>query len=242
MNTGIVAGARAPGPNRLLLAAATVAIVAAVALLVTAPWEQLARHSRQSPSGPHATPRVGPTHEMGGDSTPDRPSVHCHARSGAKFGSIKTAPHRYRALLFDHSSQFCRAIPARYVCSKSTRFEWGGTLDLRRTGRGRSGLCRRTAELQHVTPSFSRGTPWQIFAQAITTGNAHDEGKTQLEGVQSNGSGSRASTSGSHHPLFRTGLLLRRPRDLLPGRIGRALHGSQYSVSLWCVSAALRAT
>jgi hypothetical protein len=93
----------------------------------------------------------------------------------------QTEPHRYHALFFG-LDPYLPSDPSGHVCSKSTRFEFGGTLTFG---------ARAEWALRFVPPnrlSFNTYTfnfPWDPVAdlrRAISTGHAHDEGKTQLEG------------------------------------------------------------
>jgi hypothetical protein len=164
------------GGSRLLLIAATVAIAAAVALVVTTPWKsspgflERAQAALTAPAGmilhekwettwtstdPACTVTRGP-HEVWIDGTP---------------------PHRYRLLTNDFgegSGGGARAL----ACWRGTAAEFGGTQDSFDAVR----FLPPNTLIRWKLRYGRELDPAKRLREAISAGTAHHEGKTQLDG------------------------------------------------------------
>jgi hypothetical protein len=162
--------------SRLVMAAATLAIAAAVALLATAPWDSSPGFLARAQAALTRTDTV--LHmKMETTSTWTRP-ICTVTRSRAEAWIDGTPPHSYRVLLNDFPPDPVNADPPTLACSSGTASEYGGTYELDHT-------------LRFVPPNRLSANAFQFrFAldpaadlrAAISTGRAHDEGKTQLDG------------------------------------------------------------
>ncbi len=164
------------GRSRLVLAAATLAIAAAVALIVIAPWNNSPGFLARAQAALTRTDTV--LHmKMQTTSTWTRPFCTV-TRSRAEVWIDGTPPHSYRVLLNDFPPDPVNADPTTLACSSGTASEYGGTYESDTT-------------LRFVPPNRLSANvnsfrfpldPAADLRAAISTGRAHDEGKTQLDG------------------------------------------------------------
>jgi hypothetical protein len=166
------------GRNRLVLTAATLAIAAAAALLVTAPWNSspgfLAR--AQAALAPQAGRILHEKWEVTSTSTDPACTV---KRGPDEIWIDQTPPYRYRILIGNDLPVDGVAAPRGLACPSETASEFGGMLN-------------RPWPLEFVPPnSLTTGRmrsfrfpldPVTDLREAISAGRAHDEGKTQLDG------------------------------------------------------------
>ncbi len=167
-------------PAYVGLAFLALAGAAAAALFLSAPWNGSPGFLAKAQAA--LTPPPGSVLHMKWQSTDYPTNPQCTVTRGPhEIWIDQTEPHRYRALFFG-IDPYLPGDPRAHVCSKSTRFEWGGTLTVG---------ARAEWALRFVPPnrlSFNTYTfnfPWDPVAdlrRAISTGHAHDEGKTQLDG------------------------------------------------------------
>jgi len=152
------------------VAAATVPIIAALALFFTAPWNN--SHGFLERAQAALTPTAGMIRHEKREATFSSTEPACVVTRGPNEIWIdQTPPHRYRAVVF-------LLPPAPLDCSRGSVTEVGGTLEPQQT-------------LVFVPPNTLRPLPGR-FAQpldpvselreAISAGRAHDEGMTQLDG------------------------------------------------------------
>src|SRR5262249_9378792 len=90
----------------------------------------------------------------------------------------ETPPHKYRVLLNDLPPDPGTADPRELACASGTASELGGALDWNQTLRFVPPNTLSLNPLQFVQPR----DPVADLREAISTGHAHDEGKTQLAG------------------------------------------------------------
>ncbi len=167
------------GRNRLFLTASALSAVAAVALLLTAPWDNSPGFLARAEAA--LTPPAGTILHMKWESTDYPTDPACTvARGPSEIWVDQTEPHRYRAL-FDLPSD-TGGDPRANVCLRGTPLEIGGTLTF--------GAQAEWA-LKFVPPNrlsfnpYALNFPWDPVAdlrRAISAGHAHDEGKTRLDG------------------------------------------------------------
>jgi hypothetical protein len=169
-----------PGLNRLLLAAATVAIAAAVALLIAAPWDNSPGFLAKAQAA--LTPPPGSVLHMKWEETDYPTNPQCTVTRGPNEIWIdQTEPHRYRALFFG-LDPYQPGDPRAHVCSKSTPYEFGGTLTF---GAQAEWALRFVPPNRLWFQTYTFNFPWDPVAdlrRAIGAGHAHDEGKTRLDG------------------------------------------------------------
>lgn len=167
-----------PGQTRLVLAAATLAIAAAVALIVTAPWD--------SSPGFLARAQAALTHadsvlHMKTQTTTTWTRPDCKVRrTQAEVWIDETPPHSYRLLLNDRPPDPVNAGPPALGCSSGTASEYGGTYEgddqpLRFEPPNRLSAWAGERFRFPLDPAAE-------LRAAISAGRAHDEGKTQLDG------------------------------------------------------------
>jgi hypothetical protein len=167
-----------PGRSRFVLAAATLAIAAAVALIVTAPWD--------SSPGFLARAQAALTHadsvlHMKTQTTTTWTRPDCKVRrTQAEVWIDETPPHSYRLLLNDRPPDPVNAGPHGLGCSSGTVSEYGGTYEgddqpLRFEPPNRLSAWAGERFRFPLDPSAE-------LRAAISAGRAHDEGKTQLDG------------------------------------------------------------
>jgi hypothetical protein len=163
------------GRNRLLLAAATLAIAAAVALLFTAPWSSSPGFLARAEAA--LTPPAGTVLHMKWETTSTWTRPFCTVIRGQGEVWIDGAPpHTYRLLLNDLPDP-ANADPRALGCSRGTS-EYGGTYRSKQTLRF---VPPNTLSVTQLRFRFSLD-PAADLREAISTGRAHDEGKTQLDG------------------------------------------------------------
>jgi hypothetical protein len=167
------------GRNRLVLTAATLAIAAAAALLVTAPWNSSPGflERAQAALSPHAGTVLHEKWELTSISTDPACTV---KRGPDEIWIDQTPPHRYRVLFRnDLPAEPGVTDPRGLACVSGTMSEFGGTLN-------------GPWPLKFVPPnSLTAGAvrsfhfeldPVTFLREAISAGRAHDEGKAQLSG------------------------------------------------------------
>jgi hypothetical protein len=166
------------GRSRLVMAAATLAIAAAVALIVTAPWE--------SSPGFLARAQAALTHadsvlHMKTQTTTTWTRPDCKVRrTQAEVWIDETPPHSYRLLLNDGPPDPVNAGPQALGCSSGTASEYGGTYEgddqpLRFEPPNRLSAWAGERFRFPLDPAAE-------LRAAISAGRARDEGKTQLDG------------------------------------------------------------
>jgi hypothetical protein len=176
--------------NRLALTAATVAVVAAAALVFTAPWSSSPGFLERVQAA--VAPPPGSILHMKWELTSTSSDLACTVTHGPNEIWIdQTPPRRYRVLLreFNFGGADLRAL----ACSGGTAAELGGTFDpVGLRGPFDPSWKTRRPTLRFVPPntlSFSYGNPPFYFPDPVadlrewlSSGRAHDEGTMQLEG------------------------------------------------------------
>jgi hypothetical protein len=164
--------------NRLLLTSATLAVTAAVALVVTAPWSTSPGFLERAQAA--LTPQAGTILHYKSEVTLTSTDPGCTVTRPIEIWIDQTPPHRYRALTnvgpsADSTGGDLRAL----VCARGTPAELGGVL-----GRPEETLIFVPPDTL-TSSRVGLGLPPDPVARlrdAISTGTAHDEGKTQLNG------------------------------------------------------------
>ena len=165
------------GRNRLLLAAATLPIAAAVALLFTAPWNNSPGFLERAQAA--LTPPAGTILHQKWELTSTSTDPACTVTRGPNEIWIdQTPPYRYRVLLNDLPPDPGTADPRALACSSGTASELGGTFDTGETLRFVPPNTLTVNPLRFVFPL----DPVTELREAISAGAAHDEGETQLDG------------------------------------------------------------
>jgi hypothetical protein len=166
-----------PGRSRLVLAAATLAIAAAVALIVTAPWDSSAGFlARAQAALTHADSVL----HMKTQTTTTWTRPDCKVRrTQAEVWIDETPPHSYRLLLNDRPPDL-NAGPHALGCSSGTASEYGGTYEVDDQPL-RFEPPNRLSAWAGERFRFPLDPAAELRA-AISAGRAHDEGKAQLEG------------------------------------------------------------
>jgi hypothetical protein len=165
------------GRTRLLLAAATLPVAAAMALLFTAPWNNSPGFLEKA----HAalTPPAGTVVHQKWELTTTSTDHACTVKRGPNEVWIdQTPPYRYRAFMNDLPPDLATADARVLACSSPTASEFGGTLD---TGETLRFVPPNTLTVSPLRLVF-RPDPVTELREAISTGAAHDEGETQLDG------------------------------------------------------------
>jgi hypothetical protein len=165
------------GRNRLLLAAATLAIAAAVALLFTAPWDRSPGFLARAEAA--LTPPAGTILHVKWETTVTSTKPACTVTRGpSELWVDETRPHAFRIveypLLVDAPVTDWRQV----VCSRGTASEYGGTKRSKQTLRF---VPPNTLSVEQQRFRFSLD-PAAGLREAISAGRAQDEGKTQLDG------------------------------------------------------------
>jgi hypothetical protein len=165
------------GRQRVLLAAATLSVAAAVALLLTAPWNNspgfLAR--AQAALTPPSGTIVHQKWELTSTSTDPACTV---TRGPNEIWIDRTPPHRYRVLLNDLPPDPGNSDPRTLACASGTASELGGAFD---TGETLRFVPPNTLTPNLLTFQFPLD-PVADLREAISAGRADDEGKTELDG------------------------------------------------------------
>lgn len=166
-----------PGRNRLLLAAATLPIAAAAALLFTAPWNSSPGFLERAQAA--LTPPAGTILHQKWEATSTSTDPACTVTRGPNEIWIdQTPPHRYRALLNDLPPDPADTDPRALACASGSASELGGTFDTGETLRFVPPNTLTVNPLRFVFPL----DPVRELRAAISAGAAHDEGETQLDG------------------------------------------------------------
>jgi hypothetical protein len=173
--------------NRLLLVSAALSIAAAVALFFAAPWNSSPTFLERADAA--LTPPADTILHMKWEVTSSVTDPACSVTRGPNEIWVDQAPpHRYRAILDDPPP--AGADPRSLACSRGTLREIGGTVDTACSPAEQSS-CTTKDPLEFEPPNTLRDTPLQfvlppdpvtMLRQAISAGNAHHEGKTQLRG------------------------------------------------------------
>jgi hypothetical protein len=164
------------GGKRLLLIAATLAVAAAVALVVTTPWQSSPGFLERAEAG--LTPPAGMILHQKWETTTTSTDPACTVTRGPNEIWIDgTAPHRYRVLAKDFGEGSTTGVRG-LACWRGTAAEFGGTQE-------------SFDALRFVPPNtlirwklrYGRELdPATRLREAINAGAAHHEGKTQLDG------------------------------------------------------------
>jgi hypothetical protein len=165
--------------HRLLLTSAILAVAAAVALLVTTPWNSSPGFLEKAQAA--LAPQAGMILHKKWELTTTSADPACTVKHAPnEIWVDQTPPYRYRALLDDLPDPV-DADSRALVCSRPTMSEFGGTLDpVEMVKFVPPNALRAAGQFQ-----FQFGTPPDPVTQvreAISAGTAHDEGKTQLDG------------------------------------------------------------
>jgi hypothetical protein len=165
------------GPSRLVVAVATLPIAAALALVFTAPWNSSPGFLERAEAA--LTPPAGTILHRKWELTSTSTDLACTATRGPNEIWIdQIPPYRYRVLLNDFPPDPGAADPRVLACSSGTPSELGGTFDPAET-------------LRFVPPNALVVNPlrfvWSVdpvksLREAISSGRAHAEGTTQLDG------------------------------------------------------------
>ncbi len=165
------------GRKRLVLAAATLPIAAAVALLFTAPWSNSPGFLERAQAA--LTPPAGMILHEKWEVTSTSTDPACTVTRGPNEIWIDQAPsHTFRALLGDFPPDPAGADPRAIVCASGTASEFGGTLDPTYTLRFEPPNTLSPSAIQFAHPLDAVTE----LREAIAEGYAHDEGKTKLVG------------------------------------------------------------
>ena len=164
--------------SRPLLASATLAIAAALALLVTSPWSSSPGFLERAEAA--LTPPAGTILHVKWELTSTSTSPACTVRHGAsEIWVDQTPPHRYRVLMnSDPPPDATVAEPRSLACSTWKAEELGGTLG--------SGETLRFEPPNTLGPLPGRFThpvdPVADLRESIRAGTAHEEGRTEIDG------------------------------------------------------------
>jgi hypothetical protein len=164
--------------DRLLLTSATLAVAAAVALLITTPWSTSPGFLERAQAA--LTPPAATILHYKSEGTLTSTAPACTVTRPIEIWIDETPPHRYRALTNVGPSADSTGGDLRgLVCSRGTPAELGGTL-----GRPEETLIFVPPDTL-ASSRVGLGLPPDPVAwlrDAISAGTAHDEGKTQLNG------------------------------------------------------------
>jgi hypothetical protein len=156
---------RHPRRKRVLLASATASIAAAVALLVTAPWNDSPGFLERAQAA--LTPDPETVLHQRWEVTSISTDPACTVAHGPNEIWIdQTPPHTYRAVL--HFPREPRDLPA-FRCRSGPAFELGGTFDTE-------------AISVWGGTNLSALDPVTELREAISAGTARDEGRARLDG------------------------------------------------------------
>jgi|SRR5215218_10459503 len=166
------------GQNRLVVAAATLAIAAAAALLMTTPWNEPQGLLERAQAA--LTPPAGTILHQKWKVTSTSTDPACAVTWGPNEIWIdETPPYRFRALLKDPVPTDPASVdPDAILCTSGTATELGGTLEPMETLRFVPPNTLSASSLHFVHPL----NPVADLREAISEGRAQDEGKTQLDG------------------------------------------------------------
>ena len=166
-----------PGRSRLLLAAATLGIATAVALLVTAPWSSSRGFLARAEAA--LTPPADTVLHIKWETTSTWSRRACTVtRSQGEVWIDGAPPHSYRVLLNDLPPDPADADPRALRCSSGTASEFGGTSRSRQTLR----FVPPNRLSAYVIQFRFALDPAAELREAISAGRAHDEGRVQLDG------------------------------------------------------------
>ena len=171
-------------PRYIALAVAALAAAAAAALFVTTPWNSTpgVLERAQAALTPPAGTILHQKWEMTSISTDPACTV---TRGPSEIWIDQEPPHRYRALLNDLPPD-PPLDPRALVCSKGTKSELGGTLDPHCSATGCEPSLRFTPPNTFSNQQILFRPDKEDFVtkvrEGLSTGRAHDEGKTQLDG------------------------------------------------------------
>jgi hypothetical protein len=179
--------------HRLLLASAAVSLAAAVALVIAATWSGSPTFLERAEAA--LTPPADTVLHMKWEVTSkfepmsSRTDPACSVIRGPNEIWIDLAPpHTYRAILDDLPA--AGSSPRSLACSSGTVREVGGKVDLACSPIEQTN-CTTQDTLEFEPPSTLNVSPLQfvlppdpvtMLREAISAGNAHDEGRAQLNG------------------------------------------------------------
>jgi hypothetical protein len=192
-----VDGERTPGPSALrligkrpgfiALGLAALAGATVIALFFSTPWSRSPGFLERAEAA--LTPPAGTILHMRWEVTSTVTNPACSVTRGPNEFWIDLAPpHRYRAILDDPPA--AGADPRSLACSRGTIREVGGTVDPA-CSPAEQPSCTTQDTLEFTPPNALRITelqfvlppdPVTMLREAIRAGNAHHEGKTQLNG------------------------------------------------------------
>jgi hypothetical protein len=163
-----------PGYSALVLAA--LAGATASALFVSTPWNNAPGFLERAQAALAADPETVLHARWEETLTSTDPA--CTVELGPNEIWIdQTSPHRFRAVREDTTPDPA-TDPRHWVCSSGTISELRGTLDSGRAQRFVPPGTETGLPVLVMTPH----DPVKAFREAISTGRAHDEGETQLDG------------------------------------------------------------
>ena len=173
------------GLRPLLLTSAVLSIAAAVAVLFTAPWSSSPSFLATAEAA--LTPPTGTVMHMRWEWTQTSAEAGCTVEVGPNEIWIDQAPpHRYRALVKELRTDLEPAWATRrgpdvlaYACSSGTPSEIGGEFD---TGVRLRFVPPNTLSFNEMVFRPDHLDPVADLREAISAGQAHDDGKTQLDG------------------------------------------------------------
>jgi hypothetical protein len=164
------------GRSRLVLATATLAIAAAVALLVTAPWDSSPGFLVRAQA---ALTRADTVLHMTMETTSTWTRPICTVTRGRVEVWIDgTRPHSYRVVQNDFAPDRVNGDQPTPACSNGTASEQGGTYESDKALRFVPPNRLSANVIQFRFPL----DPVSDLRAAISAGRAHDEGKTQVDG------------------------------------------------------------
>jgi hypothetical protein len=171
-------------PGYIVLAVGALAAAAAAALFVTIPWNNPpgVLEKAQAALTPPAGTILHEKWELTSISTNPACTV---TRGPSEIWIDQEPPHRYRVLLNDLPPE-PPLDPRALVCSSGTASELGGTFDPHCSATSCEPSLRftppNTLSYQQLLFRFHPGDFATELRESLSTGRAHDEGKTQLEG------------------------------------------------------------
>jgi hypothetical protein len=173
--------------RRLLLASGALSIAAMVALLFAAPWGSSPTFLERAEAA--LTPPPDTILHMKWEVTSSATDPACSATRGPnEIWVDQAAAHRYRAVLDDPPP--AGADPRSLACANGTWREVGGIVDPACSSAEQAN-CTTQDTLEFDAPNTLTVAPLQfvlppdpvtMLREAISAGNAHHEGKTQLRG------------------------------------------------------------
>jgi hypothetical protein len=164
--------------HRLLLASVTLAITAAVGLIVTSPWTDSPAFLERAEAA--LTPPAGTVLHVKWELTSTSTNHACTVRHGpSEIWIDQTPPHRYRVLMNTLPPlEQTAADPGALACSSWKGYELGGAFDSGETLRFEPPRTLRVLPGRFSYPL----DPVAELRESITAGTAHAEGRTRIDG------------------------------------------------------------